>query len=249
VRLYYEEAGSGAPVLLIHGAGFSADCWRHNVPTLAQQFRVVAPDTRGCGQSERPDWGHGSARYAQDVRQIIEALSLEDVTLVGWSIGARTCYAYLELFGGQGLRGVAIVDDTVHHTVHEPTPAAAEQQPGESDEAFLRRTMRQMFAPEDPGAMPDTEVERMIAALTPMPETLKDNYQGQDWRPLCPTIDVPVLVVSGRYSGALPGCRYAAEHIPGARLEILEHSGHGLFFTEADRFNQLLADFVRHATT
>ena len=50
----------------------------------------------------------------------------------------------------------------------------------------------------------------------------------------------------GRHSGALPGCRYAGAHIPGARLEIFEASHHAPFYTEADKFNRLVADFVRH---
>ena len=80
--------------------------WRRNFPVLAEQFHVIAADTRGCGRSDKPAWGHRTARYAKDVYDIIEQLGLHDVTLVGWSIGARTCYSYLELFGKHRLRGV-----------------------------------------------------------------------------------------------------------------------------------------------
>ena len=90
VRLYYEEAGSGPPVIMIHGGAVDSTRWRKNVPALSEQFRVITPDTRGCGKSDRPEWGHNAARYAKDVYDIIHELDLEDVTLVGWSIGART---------------------------------------------------------------------------------------------------------------------------------------------------------------
>ena len=53
-----------------------------------------------------------------------------------------------------------------------------------------------------------------------------------------------MLVAAGRHSAAFPGCRYAADHIPGARLEIFEQSDHAPFYSEAERFNRVVADFV-----
>ena len=246
VQLYYEEAGTGKDVLLIHGRGVNLLWWQRNFAVLAQQFHVVAMDLRGCGRSDKATWGHGTARYAKDVHDVMHALGLRDATLVGWSLGARTCYAYLELFGRHHLCGVVIVDDTVHHEIHEPTPEEARQQSGESDEDFARRSMRRMVSPENPDALPEEELDWMLAASGEIPEaaTLTADGTAKDWRPLCPIIDVPVLIASGRHSGALPGCKYAAEHIPGARLKLFAHSGHALFYTEADKFNQVVADFV-----
>ena len=246
VQLYFEEAGAGKHLVLIHGGGLSLVWWRHNFPVLAKQFHVVAADTRGCGRSDKPAWGHRTARYAKDVYDIIETLRLHDVTLVGWSIGARTCYSYLELFGRHRLRGVVLVDETVAHEVHLPAPSGSEQQPSESTEAYSRRSMRAMVSPRDPGQVTDEELEWMMASAAnpPAPATLGADYRAQDWRPLCPIIDVPVLIAAGRHSGALPGCIYAAEHIPKAKLIVFEESGHCPFYTEADKFNTAVAEFV-----
>jgi len=82
------------------------------------------------------------------------------------------------------------------------------------------------------------------AANLPAAATLSADYRAQDWRPLCPVINLPVLVAAGRQSGALPGCVYAAEHIPGAKLVVFEQSGHCLFYTEADKFNRVISEFV-----
>ena len=111
VRLYYEDSGSGKPVFLIHGGGLSLGWWRKQVPALSQRFRVIAADTRGNGRSDKTPWGHRTARYAMDVRQIIETLDLDEVTLVGWSIGARTVLSYIELFRDYRLKGVVLVDE------------------------------------------------------------------------------------------------------------------------------------------
>ena len=246
VRLHYEEAGVGRHVILIHGGGLSNVWWQRNFPVLAQQFHVIAPDTRGCGRSDKPSWGHRTARYAKDVRDIIETLELHDVTLVGWSIGSRTTYSYLELFGSDRLRGAVLVDETVHITLHDPPRSGKPQQPGESDHDFNDRWLADMFNPENFERLTDDEKAWMIEsrADTPGSQTLGDDYLAQDWRPLCPTIDLPVLVATGRHAGAYMGCVYAAEHIPGAKLEVFENSGHALFYEEADKFNRVVADFV-----
>ena len=74
--------------------------------------------------------------------------------------------------------------------------------------------------------------------------TLGPDYQAQDWRPMLPSIDLPVLITTGGRSGAYPGCRYMYEHIPGARIEVFEESGHVLFYEEPDRFNAVVAEFI-----
>lgn len=244
VQIHYERAGSGKNIVLIPGSGCSIAWWQRNFDVLAERFHVVAVDMRGSGRSQKCDWGHNCARYAMDVYELIHALQMENVTLVGWSCGARTSYSYLMLFGHCRLRGVVIVDDTVHHTIHDPNPEDAKRKPGESDEAFMRRTVRRIVSPTAPQDLSSEEVDWMVESWTPSPAALSADGKAQDWRPLCPVIDVPVLIASGRHSGALPGCRYAADHIPDARLEIFEHSGHGLFYSEAEKFNQLVADFV-----
>ena len=251
VRLYYEDTGSGNPIFLIHGGGLSLGWWSRQVPDLSRRFRVIAADTRGNGRSDKTPWGHRTARYAMDVRQIIETLGLDDVTLVGWSIGARTVLSYLELFRGYRLKGVVLVDEVPSIDVHDPNgppePGTEhETEPPPQDEAERRRSeLRKNFVSLD---VSDEELERLLAESrenTPAQGvTLGPDYRAQDWRPLLPSIDLPVLIATGGRSGAFPGCRYMYEHIPGARIEVFEGSGHVLFYEEPDRFNEVVAGFV-----
>ena len=267
VRLYFEDTGSGKPVILIHGGGLSLGWWCNQVPVLGRQFRVIAADTRGNGRSDKTPWGHRTARYAMDVRQIIETLDLDEVTLVGWSIGARTVLSYIELFRGYRLKGVVLVDEVPSIEVHgppdppdpEPGPDSepdtelepeirpgSEADPSPEDETERnRRQLRSMFVSLD---VPDAELDLLLEESrenTPAQGvTLGPDYQAQDWRPMLPSIDLPVLITTGGKSGAYPGCRYMYEHIPGARMEVFEDSGHALFYEEPDRFNAVVARFV-----
>ena len=84
VRLHYDEAGTGKAVVLIHGGGLSNIWWKRNLPELSRRFHVIAPDTRGCGRSQRTPWGHRTARYAADVREIIHALVVCQSLTVGY---------------------------------------------------------------------------------------------------------------------------------------------------------------------
>lgn len=273
VRLYYEDTGSGRPVFLIHGGGLSLGWWRKQIPVLSQRFRVIAADTRGNGRSDKTPWGHRTARYAMDVREIIEKLDLHEVTLVGWSIGARTVLSYIELFRNYRLKGVVLVDEVPSIEVHAPpdptepdaesesesepdseTAATAETDirpgseadPSTDDETKRkRRQLRSMFVSLD---VPDAELDVLLEESrenTPAQGvTLGPDYQAQDWRPMLPSIDLPVLIATGGKSGAFPGCRYMHEHIPGARMEVFEDSGHAPFYEEPDRFNAVVTGFV-----
>ena len=90
VRLYYEEAGPtqqqspSSTILLVHGGGCSLRWWDRSFTPLSHRARVIAVDLRGCGRSDKPRHGHRTARYAQDLRDLIEALELSNVVLVGW---------------------------------------------------------------------------------------------------------------------------------------------------------------------
>ena len=217
VRLYYEETGSGKPMVLIHGGGMSLVWWQRQIPVLSQMFRVIAFDTRGNGRSDKPAWGHRTARYAKDVYDAIEALGLFDVTLVGWSIGARTILSYLELFGGHRLRGVVLVDEVPSIEVHAPAPPASEPEPADEAER-RRRSIAGIFAPDNAQNLTEAEFDWMVAeslkTSSEKTHTLGADYQAQDWRPLLPTIDVPTLVITGQQSGAYPGCLYMVDTHP-----------------------------------
>ncbi|MDE2848677.1 MAG: alpha/beta hydrolase [Gemmatimonadota bacterium] len=247
VRLYYEDTGSGIPVFLIHGGGLSLGWWRKQVPVLSQRFRVIAADTRGNGRSDKTPWGHRTARYAMDVRRIIKTLDLDEVTLVGWSIGARTVLSYIELFRNYRLKGVVLVDEVPSIEVHgppDPPEPDAESPPVDNIER-KRWELRKMFVSLD---VPDVELDVLLEESKENTQaqgvTLGPDYQAQDWRPMLPSIDLPVLITTGGRSGAYPGCRYMYEHIPGARMEVFEESGHVLFYEEPDRFNAVVAEFI-----
>ena len=88
VELYYEDHGSGRPVVLIHGYPLSGRAWDRQVPALLDDgYRVITYDRRGFGNSSRPTTGYDYDTFATDLRVLLDTLDLRDVTLVGHSMG------------------------------------------------------------------------------------------------------------------------------------------------------------------
>jgi haloacetate dehalogenase len=89
IRHHYAEAGEGAPIILLHGFPETSYAWRHQIPVLAKTYRVIAPDLRGYGETEKPASGYDKRTMANDVRELMRALDLPRIALVGHDRGAR----------------------------------------------------------------------------------------------------------------------------------------------------------------
>ncbi len=94
IRIYYRMAGSGEPVVLLHGFPETSNAWRKVMPALAEHYTVLAPDLRGFGASDRPDNGYDKRTVAEDVHQLVHQLGLGPIHLVSHDVGMMVGYAY-----------------------------------------------------------------------------------------------------------------------------------------------------------
>ena len=126
IRLHYVRAGSGGPVVLLHGWPQTWREWRRVVPGLASRYTVIAPDLRGFGDSDKPSGGYDKRTVAEDVFQLVQQLALGPVDLVGHDIGMMAAYAYAAAHPGEvrrlvlaeaGLPGLGLEEffDTARH--------------------------------------------------------------------------------------------------------------------------------------
>ncbi|KAF1036574.1 MAG: Soluble epoxide hydrolase [Burkholderia lata] len=89
IRQHYLDAGSGPVVVLLHGFPETSYAWRHQIPVLARTYRVIAPDLRGYGETDKPASGYDKRNMALDIVRLLDALGIEKVVLVGHDRGAR----------------------------------------------------------------------------------------------------------------------------------------------------------------
>lgn len=259
-RLYYEDSGVGPPLILIPGLGCSHHFFQKNTAVLAQSCRVIAPDMRGHGDSEKVAWGHRIARYARDVKDLIEALRLEHVTVLGWSMGASILWSYLDLFGNEHLAGHISVDQSPRLFHNETWRWGLTVCPDAAALALLtarllrdaggeaRRMVLGCFGATYQPTPDEVEaLAREVARCSPtvLAEVFTD-HAHQDWRDLLPRIRLPVLVCVGRQSKMFPwqGSASVGEQVAGARTVFFESSGHVPFYEEPEKFNQVVRDFV-----
>jgi non-heme chloroperoxidase len=265
VSLYYLEAGSGKPILMIPGWSQTAEQFKHQITGLSDRYRVIAVDMRGHGESEKPEFGYKISRLAKDVHDMIEALDLDEVNILGHSMGSSVIWNYYDLFGPERLSKLLLIDQMPMITSN---PAWPEEERIASGAIFnpqsLYETINALAGPDGvettrgfignmvTKAIPEEDKTWIIERNLRMPRqhaaTLLYNHSTQDWRDLIPRIELPTLVVGGRVS-VVPWQSQAwiAEQVPGARLEIFEEEeggNHFMFIEGHEKFNDIVADFV-----
>src|SRR6202022_2787502 len=104
IDLYYEDHGSGKPVVLIHGYPLSGASWEKQVgPLLAAGHRVITYDRRGFGKSSQPTTGYNYDTFAEDLQKVVTQLELKDFALVGFSMGGGEVARYIGKYGSKGV--------------------------------------------------------------------------------------------------------------------------------------------------
>src|SRR5258705_4356941 len=110
IDLYYEDHGSGQPVVLIHGYPLSGASWEKQVPVLLNAgHRVITYDRRGFGKSSQPTTGYNYDTFAEDLHKLITQLNLHDFTLVGFSMGGGEVARYIGKYGSKGVSKAVII--------------------------------------------------------------------------------------------------------------------------------------------
>ncbi len=110
IDLYYEDHGSGEPIVLIHGYPLSGASWEKQVPALlGAGYRVITYDRRGFGKSSQPTTGYNYDTFAEDLHELVNQLKLRDLTLVGFSMGGGEVARYIGKYSSKGVSKAVII--------------------------------------------------------------------------------------------------------------------------------------------
>jgi pimeloyl-ACP methyl ester carboxylesterase len=265
VRLNVLEAGSGRPLVMVPGWSQTAAQFRRQIEGLSDRYRVIALDMRGHGDSDKPAHGYKIQRLAKDVWDVLRALDLKDVAILGHSMGCSVLWCYFDLFGAERIGRFVFCDEPPMLTSN---PAWSAQQAEDAGAIFtpeaVTQTMNALAGPDGvattkgfvggmvTSAMPADTLAWMIEENLKLPRghaaTLIYNHCHQDWRDVIPRIDVPCLFIGGRVS-LVPwkSVAWAASQVNGARLEIFEEAEggqHFMFEENPAKFNRIVAEFI-----
>jgi len=246
-----ERRGPDQPTLLfVPGWTMTVEIWEPQLAHFASSHRVVAMDPRFQGRSSKPRDGHTPTVRAGDIRAVVEALDLEPVVLVGWSLGVQEVVAYVDRYGTEGLAGLVLVDGVAGEDRRPELAAMFMEWIADflhDREGATSAFVRGMYRNPHPEEYFRAVTEQSLQTPTDAAAALIIAGARSDFRSTLPEIDRPVLVVTTTGSPWDPVYEEMAEAIPGARMERFAGAGHALFVDEPDRFNTLLDDFLQGA--
>ena len=261
IQLYYEDHGSGSPVVLIHGFPLSGRAWeRQERALIAAGHRVITYDRRGFGKSSQPATGYDYDTFAADLDKLLSALDLRGADLAGHSMGGGEIARYLGAHGSERVRRAAIVSGVPPYLLKTPeTPDGVLQEVFDQIASALTADRAAYFTEWNKNFFNlDQTLGSRISA-----EAVQDAWNTAvsaspagtvacvatwhtDFRDDLPKIDIPVLVLHGTEDRILPiqacGAR-THELIPGSEYIPIHGAGHGLCWTHADEINAELLRF------
>ncbi|MFJ8885533.1 alpha/beta fold hydrolase [Streptomyces sp. NPDC102402] len=262
VELYYEDHGSGQPVVLIHGWPLNGASWeKQTAALLAAGHRVITYDRRGFGRSDQPADGYDYDTFASDLHEVLTALDLRDAVLVGFSMGSGEVTRYLGTYGSGRIAKAVMIG------VVPPFLLRTEDNPGGVDGsvfkgieeavaadrfAFMSTFLADFYNVDvlggDRVSEQAVQASWNVAAGASAKGTL-DCVQAwlTDFRADLPRIDVPTLIIHGDADRTLPVDATAiplSKSIAGAELKVIPGGPHGLILTHAAEVNSALLSFL-----
>jgi pimeloyl-ACP methyl ester carboxylesterase len=249
VSLRYDRAGSGPPVLFVHGWLGNRTVWERQVQALRDRHTVVTVDLRGHGESSRPRTGYTMGQVVGDLEHLVRALGMARLAIVGWSLGGLVAVELARRLGERA-SALGLVGTTPGGLMDAKNPLAQIERAAEfrtaiaaDFRAFARQLAAQNF--KDGAAAPlcpwlAAELQKTAPHVA---EAYLELILAADVRPRLAELRLPTAVLHGRHDAILPfaGAEHLAKHIPGATLVAFESSAHAPHLEEPDKFNEALA--------
>ena len=262
VKLYYEDHGSGNPIILIHGYPLSGASWEKQMPILLNAgFRVITYDRRGFGKSSQPTTGYNYDTFAEDLQKLITQLKLRDFTLVGFSMGGGEVARYLGKYGSKGVSKAVIISGVPPYLLK--APGNPEGVDGSVFEGIQQAVIADRYA-FFTGFFKNFYNTDVLLGKRVSEQAVQASWNiaagcsataslacvptwHEDFRDDLAKIDVPTLVMHGDADRILPitaaGIR-TAKLIRGARLLVIKDGPHCIPWTHAEEVNAELLKFL-----
>jgi pimeloyl-[acyl-carrier protein] methyl ester esterase len=257
--LWYEDVGTGSPIVLIHGWCMSSAIWKYQLEGLAASYRLLAPDLRGHGSSCEVTGDLNFDSFANDLADLFDTLNISNGVLVGWSMGAQIA---LQSYAGLSdrLAALVLVSATPCFTASDDFPYGLAKNEAHGMRIKVERNTKRALAGFHTRLFGEGEIESHPAAseilhllsTIPSPDTSAvldalDALAHTDMRHILSSISIPTLIVNGGQDRVcLPEASdYLKEHISGAEQKYFPDCGHVPFLTRSQQFNAEIIRFAR----
>ncbi|MFF8977498.1 alpha/beta fold hydrolase [Streptomyces cellulosae] len=262
IDLYYEDHGTGQPVVLIHGYPLDGHSWeKQTAALLAAGYRVITYDRRGFGQSSQPTTGYDYDTFAADLNAVMETLDLRDAVLVGFSMGTGEVGRYLGAYGSERVAKAAFLASLEPYLLKtDDNPTGVDGSVFEGIEKAVTADRYAYFTAfyqdfynldENLGTRISEEALRnswnVAAGSSPYASVAAVATWTTDFRADLAKIDVPALILHGTADRILPieatGEPFH-QALPQADYVVVEGAPHGLLWTHAQEVTDALLAFL-----
>jgi non-heme chloroperoxidase len=263
VHLYYEDHGSGQPIVLIHGYPLNSASWEKQIPVLlGSGHRVIAYDRRGFGKSSQPTTGYNYDTFAADLHHVLTHLHLKDVILVGFSMGGGEVARYIGKYGSKNVSKAVIMGGVPPYllkTADNPEGVDASvfegiQKTVAADRyAFFTEFFKNFYNADVYLGKRVSEQAIQAGSTVAAFSSAFASYAcvptwHEDFRKDVAKIDVPTLVIHGDSDRIVPFAsagQRTAKLIKGAELVVIKDGPHNVAWTHAQEVNQALLAFLK----
>jgi non-heme chloroperoxidase len=266
IDLYYEDYGSGKPIVLIHGYPLSGASWEKQIAVLlAAGHRVIAYDRRGFGKSSQPATGYNYDTFAEDLNQVVTKLELKDFALAGFSMGGGEVARYMGKYGSKGVSKAVFISSVPPFLLK--TPDNPEGVDGSVFDGIQKAVARDRYA-FFTGFFKDFYNTDLLLGTRVSEQAVQASWNvaagasataslacvatwHEDFRADLTRVNVPTLVIHGDADRIVPigasGLR-TAKLIGGARLCVVKGGPHCITWTHAEEVNRELVNFLGEGT-
>ncbi len=262
IKLHYEDHGSGDPVILIHGWPLNGGSWEKQESALLDSgYRVISYDRRGFGKSSQPATGYDYDTFAEDLNQVIKSLELEDISLIGFSMGTGEVTRYIGKYGTSKIKKAGLLASIPPYLLKTSDNPEGVEQSGFDDIknaiktdrlAFLTQFFNNFYNMDVLGGklISDQAFQYSwnVASRASPTGTLECvNAWLTDFREDIKSIDVPTLILHGNADRILPidvTARRLKNLINNNTYVEIDGAPHGLIWTHAEQVNKAILDFL-----
>jgi non-heme chloroperoxidase len=257
LEIYYEEAGSGEPIIFIPGWTGSTYYMQQQVEHFSKNYHALSYDPRSQGRSSKTPENNNYTQHGADLKAFMDALKLKDVVLVGHSSGCKEAHAYFRAYGTDNVKAFVCIDANPKSLVEKEGDWGSELtlpflRDFHNALAYDRINFTRGFIPSlYTRPPPEAEQERLIDAvlMTPTSVALQLDYDGTvaDYSPEARMIDaeIPVLYVLADQEGWTEvGKAWLAKNAPNTEVVVMEGTAHNMHDEFPGKFNAVVDAFL-----
>lgn len=267
IEVFYQDLGTGSPVVLIHGWPLSSQLWDYQLAELPKHnLRVIAYDRRGFGKSSQPWEGYNYDTFADDLKAVLDTLDLQNVTLVGMSMGGGEVARYMSRHGGARVSKVVFMSAITPYLLKtDDNPDGVDgdvfddmKEKLTKDRADFLQTFGKQFYGigflDKPVSQAQLDGDFARAYMAGQKATVDSvtAFAETDFRDDLAQIHVPALIIHGDADKVVPieaSAERTAAALPNAQYIVYEGAPHGLVVSEKDRVIEDLLNFIQEGVS